>query len=427
MRRGHSWKWAALAALLSWPAVAGAQVLFFTDTYQPSPAIRRCSPTGTGMVSMPLPASTFPEGLAYDAVNNRLYWVEAAWSGARIRVTNGGLAPGTTILSGLGSVRGIAVDGAGGWMYWTSSNQNFATINRAHLDGSNMQVLFSLAGFNPRQCALDLSAGKLYWADLWFDAWIRCNLDGSAGEYLQLPAGSKPYGIAIDPVRHTVWWSHYGTGELQNLAIPPSPELVVAAAADEPPATVESRSEALLADMRAKRALPAAAQTLVGGLDNITHLAVDPATGAVYFTQPSIFPGGSVRRVNADGTGLTTLPVVEFAFGGVAWSAASLLDVPGEPPAPPPARAEWALRAQNPARPGTTIEFSLPSDGDVTLDVIDAAGRRVATLAEGTHSAGTHRVTWTGQTGAGRAAPGVYMLRLEWSGRRLTRRLTYIQ
>jgi hypothetical protein len=49
--------------------------------------------------------------------------------------------------------------------------------------------------------------GKLYWADLWFDAWIRCNLDGSAGEYLQLPAGSKPYGIAIDPVRHTVWWS----------------------------------------------------------------------------------------------------------------------------------------------------------------------------------------------------------------------------
>lgn len=426
MRRRHSWKWLTLSALMSWPAVAGAQVLFYTDTYQPSPAIRRCSPEGAGGVSLPLPKSTFPEGLAYDAANNRLYWVEAAWSGARIRVTNGGLAPGTTILSGLGSVRGIAVDGAGGWLYWTSSNQTAATINRAHLDGSNMEVLFSLPGFNPRQCALDLAAGKLYWTDMWFDGWIRCNLDGSAGEYMPLPAGSRPYGIAIDPVRHTVWWSHYGTGQLQNTAIPASPELVLAAAADGPPATTESRSAALLADMQAKLALPAAAQTLVGGLDNITHLAVDPVTGAVYFTQPSIFPGGSVRRVNADGSGLTTLPVVELAYGGVAWSAASLLDAPVEPPAPP-ARAEWALRAQNPARAGTSIEFSLPSDGDVTLDVFDATGRRVATLAEGTHAAGTHHVTWTGQTGAGRAAPGVYMVRLEWSGRRLTRRLTYIQ
>ena len=211
------------------------------------------------------------------------------------------------------------MDGAGGWLYWTSSNQNFATVNRAHLDGSNMEVLFSLAGFNPRQCALDLAAGKLYWCDLWFDAWIRCNLDGSAGEYLPLPAGSKPYGIAIDPVRHTIWWSHYGTGELQNLAIPAAPELVVAAAADEPPATVESRSEALLADMRAKRAIPAAAQTLVGGLDNITHLAVDPATGAVS-SPASIFPpadpcGAERRRHRA-----LTPPVVETAFGGVAWA-----------------------------------------------------------------------------------------------------------
>ena len=259
MRRGRSWKWGALAVLLSVPAVAGAQVLFYSDTYQPAPAIRRCSPAGAALVSMPLPASTFPEGLAYDAVNNKLYWVEAAWSGARIRVTNGGLAPGTTLLSGLGAVRGIAVDGAGGWLYWTSSDQNVATINRAHLDGTNRQVLFSLAGFNPRQCALDLVAGKLYWSDLWFDAWIRCNLDGSVGEYLPLPAGSRPYGFAIDPVRNMLWWSHYGSGELQSMPIPASPEFAVAGAADGSPATTESRSAALLADMRAKRALPAAA------------------------------------------------------------------------------------------------------------------------------------------------------------------------
>ena len=86
-----------------------------------------------------------------------------------------------------------------------------------------------------------------------------------------------------------------------------------------------------------------------------------------------------------------------------------------------------SLRAPNPAKAGAAVEFSLPSDGDVRLDVIDAAGRRVATLAEGLHGAGAHRVTWTGQTGAGRAAPGVYVLRLEWAGKRLTQRITYLK
>ena len=427
MRRGQL-SWGVLAALLAWPATTGAQVLFYSDTYQPSPAIRRCAPGGAGLVSLPLPASTFPEGLAYDAAGNKLYWVEAAYSGARIRVSNGGLAPGTTVLSGLGSVRGIAVDAAGNWMYWTASEQGAVTINRAHLNGTGREILFSLPdGFNPRQCALHLAAGKLYWCDMEFNAWIRCNLDGTAGEYLPMAGDARPYGIAIDAARNTVWWSQYGTGDLVSTPIP--------GPAVDPPSVVseggrpslEARSQALLASIRERRALPEASQAQVNGLPNITHLALDPATGAVYFTQAATDGNpGMVRRVNFDGTGLVTIPVVENAFGGIAWSPVSLLDVPGGEPEPR-ATAAWSLRAPNPAKAGDAIDFSLPTEGDVRLDVFDASGRRVATLAEGMHAAGAHRVTWTGQTVSGRAAPGVYVLRIEFAGKRLTQRVSWLK
>jgi hypothetical protein len=161
---------------------------------------------------------------------------------------------------------------------------------------------------------------------------------------------------------------------------------------------------------------------------NIPHLALNPANGSIYFTQAMPGPpSGFVKRINLDGTGLTTLPVTENAFGGIAWSPVSLLDAPGGEPEPPVAAAAWSLRAPNPAQAGAGIEFSLPSAGELRLDVIDAAGRRVATLAEGLHDAGAHRVTWTGQTAAGRAAPGVYVLRLEWAGKRLTQRITYLK
>ncbi len=81
-----------------------------------------------------------------------------------------------------------------------------------------------------------------------------------------------------------------------------------------------------------------------------------------------------------------------------------------------PARAA-ALRLDaptpNPVRGAATIRFALPAAGDVTIDVIDLAGRRVRTLATGTHAAGAQSVEFDGLTDAGGAlSSGVYVLRL---------------
>jgi len=72
----------------------------------------------------------------------------------------------------------------------------------------------------------------------------------------------------------------------------------------------------------------------------------------------------------------------------------------------------------NPAADGTTFSYYLPGDGSVELAVYDAAGRRVAVLADGYETAGEHEVVWD-TTGH---APGVYLYRLTAGSAALVRR-----
>ncbi len=82
----------------------------------------------------------------------------------------------------------------------------------------------------------------------------------------------------------------------------------------------------------------------------------------------------------------------------------------------------------NPFRAGVTFGFSLPRAAEVRLDVFDASGRRVATVASGPHAAGAHRVHWEGRGEDGiPLAPGVYLARLEAEGRSSSRRVALVR
>jgi hypothetical protein len=61
--------------------------------------------------------------------------------------------------------------------------------------------------------------------------------------------------------------------------------------------------------------------------------------------------------------------------------------------------------------PSTTIEFSLPHSGYVTLKVYSILGEGVATFVPQNLSAGTHRIEWT----ASGISSGVYSYRLSAS------------
>ena len=74
-----------------------------------------------------------------------------------------------------GDRRGIALDVAGGKMYWTDG---FDGIGMANLDGSNVRN-FDTPDFTMGDVTLDLSNGRMYWVDGEGSELRRGNLNGS--------------------------------------------------------------------------------------------------------------------------------------------------------------------------------------------------------------------------------------------------------
>jgi hypothetical protein len=86
------------------------------------------------------------------------------------------------------------------------------------------------------------------------------------------------------------------------------------------------------------------------------------------------------------------------------------------------AKISLAQNAPNPFSSTTSLSFSLPQSGPVSLSVYDVSGRLVSTLVDRPMDAGTHQVVWDGRDSGGSVvANGVYMLRLQAGGETLTR------
>jgi hypothetical protein len=77
----------------------------------------------------------------------------------------------------------------------------------------------------------------------------------------------------------------------------------------------------------------------------------------------------------------------------------------------------------NPFNPSTTISFELPRRTFVSLRIYDILGRELATLVNGTKTAGSYAVQWD----ASRFASGIYFARLEAGERVLTRKMCLVK
>jgi len=209
------------------------------------------------------------------ATGVKMYWTDASPTIRRANL-DGSLIEEIT-LSGV--IEDIALDVAGGKMYWTDSFGQ--SIFRANLDGSDGQVLVFGPDFDG--IALDVAAGKMYWTDRVGEEISRANLDGSDEEVLL--SGRPAVGIALDAAGGKMYWTD------------PSGLLISRANFDG-----------------------SAEEDLVWGLP-AAGIALDVAGGKMYWTDAS----PTIRRANLDGSGIEDITL----GGGIGVIEDIALDVAG--------------------------------------------------------------------------------------------------
>jgi len=108
------------------------------------------------------------------------------------------------------------------------------------------------------------------------------------------------------------------------------------------------------------------------------------------------------------------VPVAELRMSAVVPGLSSVDVTPRRP-------AGRALEvrgiAPNPARGASTLRLAMGEAARVRIEVLDVAGRIVATLHDGALTAGEHALAWSGRTASGqRVAPGLYLARVSGEG-----------
>jgi hypothetical protein len=82
--------------------------------------------------------------------------------------------------------------------------------------------------------------------------------------------------------------------------------------------------------------------------------------------------------------------------------------------------------APSPTRDVARIDFSVAREARVRLSVLDVQGRRVAQLADAVYRPGRYQAVWDGRNERGRAPAGLYLVRCEWPGQRVVKRLLLV-
>lgn len=143
------------------------------------------------------------------------------------------------------------------------------------------------------------------------------------------------------------------------------------------------------------------------------------APAAAYYLAVNVGPSQS-EIWDASSFGFSVTSAEDQIENGGDWSFSLGGQKGATAAADPQQPEEYALQSPypNPFNPATTLTFSLPEKGPVSLKVYDASGRRAATLIDGERDAGIHQVRWDAQG----FSSGVYFVLLKAGGKVLAQR-----
>ena len=255
-------------------------------------------PVGIGAPVGPVPALS------------QMYWTD--WRLQKIRCADLDGSNIKTIVTGLDTPDGIALDVDEGKIYWADLNAH--KIQRADLDGSNIKTIIA-GGITPNGIALDVDRGKIYWADPVRDKIQRANLDGSNIE--TLVTRLEPDGIVLDVDRGKIYWADRSLGTIQRANLDGSNVETLVTGLTNPRGIALDMAGGQMYWMDADTGSIYRAnldgsniETLITGLDIPNAIALDLDRDKIYWTDEGIWMGrgrGSIQRANLDGSDVETL------------------------------------------------------------------------------------------------------------------------
>ena len=146
--------------------------------------------------------------------NPELYWTDMSTHKIQ-RADLDGSNVEDVVTRGLDTPVGLAVDVSAGKMYWTDMRTK--KIQRADLDGANVEDLVTSGLHTPVWLALDASGGKMYWTDWGTDRIQRADLDGSNVENLVVAGGlNSPAGLVLDVSGGKMYWTDSSADKIQR-------------------------------------------------------------------------------------------------------------------------------------------------------------------------------------------------------------------
>ena len=330
---------------------AGGKIYWIEKINNRSGRIRAANLDGTNVRSVASLTSA-PTSIAVDGLNKRLY-ITNGWGKVQ-RLDVDGKNFRSDLITGLSSPRGIAVDAAGGRIYWTEqTSRTTSKLQSADLNGANVRVVLREFAGMPNGIAVDSASGKLYMANVQGQV-QRLNLDGSGFQSNFIPNLVSPQSVAVDAAASKIYWTEAGSIRRANLDGTNRQNVVTGLGT---PASLSIRSAPVEVLIPQSQRPPIYLQTGTGGLQrltgatvssfpqaaqNATGLAVDAAAGKIYWIEKINNRSGRIRSANLDGTNVRLVASLTSAPTGIAvdvsnkrlyitngWGKVQRLDVDG--------------------------------------------------------------------------------------------------
>ena len=312
-----------------------------------------------------------PNRVALDAAGGKMYWTHGCGGIQRANLDGSNFED---LVTGFSVTEGIALDVAGGKMYWT--DRNAAKIQRANLDGSDVEDLVSGLG-GPGALALDVAAGKMYWTDTITDKIQRANLDGSDIEDLATGL-DRPGGLALDVAGGEMYWTELDVfpnklrrAKLDGSNVEDLNAVGILIFINSLELDI-AEGKIYWADGATRKIQRANLngsniEDLITSIGRPDGLTLDIAGGKMYWTDAGVFPN-KIQRANLDGSNVEDLVI------GLSRPFGFAFDTPG-------GKIYWADGSTNKLQranlDGSNIEDLLTDNNSPAVVALDIVGGKI--------------------------------------------------